>query len=195
MGRASQAVTATFAAIGRCLDAREPLALVDVAAMLPPRFATLIREGARAGGPASFLQAVAEHERVTVGFAKEHAQVVCETFAGMLDERRLIALRERLPPEVSNLLQPAPRPVTRPPTPPSPPTGHTLANGRPGSTHPLSTAAPRAGQAHSIATSDDPHADTKLSSTKGLSPERKRETLADGKPGGGRAANSKPGPN
>ncbi|KIG13845.1 hypothetical protein DB30_07500 [Enhygromyxa salina] len=102
---ARRAVVATFAAIGRSLDSLEPLALVDVAAMLPPRFATMVLDGASAGGPATFVAAVAERERVTPGFTKDHAQAVCETFAGMLDERRVAALRERLPAEVAALLQ------------------------------------------------------------------------------------------
>lgn len=183
---AATAVAATFAAIGRSLDSLEPLALVDVTALLPPRFATLVREGASEGGPASFLSAVAEHEQVTPGFAKEHAQVVCETFAGMLDDRRLVVLRERLPAELAAMLQPYQPPFDLASTARHPRLGHTLADGRPGSSQPLSTAALRGGHAHSLAVSDDPHDDTKLASTEGLSPERDHETLADGKPGSAR---------
>jgi uncharacterized protein (DUF2267 family) len=194
---AELAVVATFAAIGRTLDSLDPpqpLALVDVAAMLPPRFATLLREGAKAGGPAQFLAAVAEREQLTLGQAKEHAQVVCETFAGMLDPRRLTALRERLPAEIAALWQPYEPPPELPQTARHPRHGSTLATGRPGSNHPLSEAAPRAGQPHSLPVTDDPHADTRLASTKGPSPERDRETLANGKPGSTRPVSDGHGP-
>lgn len=108
---AVRAVIVTFAAIGSSLDSLGPLALVDVTALLPPRFARLVRDGASRGGPAGFVVAVTERERTTPGFAKEHARVVCETFAGMLDARRLQGLRERLPAEVAALLMPhEPRP-------------------------------------------------------------------------------------
>jgi hypothetical protein len=60
----------------------------------------------------------------------------------------------------------------------------TLAHGRPGSLHPIAEAAPASGHAHSIARNDDPHGDTKLSSSTGLTQERLRESLATGRPPG-----------
>lgn len=70
--------------------------------------------------------------------------------------------------------------------------GNTLADGRPGGTrplsearpgsrHPVSEAAPKDAQQHSVA-EDNPHGDTKLSSTDGLTQEREHETLAEGEP-------------
>lgn len=61
------------------------------------------------------------------------------------------------------------------------PQGHTLADGKPGSRHPLSEANPSHGQSHSVAESANPHADTKLSSSKGTTQEREKEDLAEGK--------------
>jgi hypothetical protein len=58
----------------------------------------------------------------------------------------------------------------------------TLATGRPGSRHPLSESPPPAGHTHSAARSDDPHAETKLSSARGLTQERHDESLSTGRP-------------
>jgi hypothetical protein len=74
-----------------------------------------------------------------------------------------------------------------PPPPPHPTRTHsqpltTLASGRPGSRHPLAEAAlseGQTGQTHSVVRSANPHADTKLSSTRGLTQERLGETLAE----------------
>jgi uncharacterized protein (DUF2267 family) len=59
---------------------------------------------------------------------------------------------------------------------------HTLAGGRPGSSRPLADAQPPAGQADSIATSDDPHPD-RLAAAHGPGPQDEEDTLADGRPG------------
>jgi hypothetical protein len=59
----------------------------------------------------------------------------------------------------------------------------TLAEGRPGSPHPLSEARPERAHSHSVARTDNPHGDTKLSSASGLTQEREQETLAAGHPG------------
>jgi hypothetical protein len=59
----------------------------------------------------------------------------------------------------------------------------TLATGRPGSSHPISEASADRTQRESIAASENPHADTKLSSTPGVSSVRSGRSLASGKPG------------
>jgi hypothetical protein len=69
----------------------------------------------------------------------------------------------------------------------SPPPGanrrrDTLAEGRPGSHHPVSSAHRPGAQSESLA-ADNPHAATKLSSTTGTTQERHRATLAEGRPG------------
>jgi len=58
---------------------------------------------------------------------------------------------------------------------------HTLAGGRPGSSHPIADAHASRAQRHSVVNEGDPHADSRLSSAHGLVPEGR--TLADGKPG------------
>jgi len=68
-------------------------------------------------------------------------------------------------------------PVDRRPAPPIT-AGHTLASGRPGSASSVVEAAPQAAQRDSIAGSDDPHGDTKLSGAAGT--RTRRRTLADG---------------
>lgn len=55
----------------------------------------------------------------------------------------------------------------------------TLATGRPGSRHPIAEAQPDRTQTSSIA-ADNPHDETKLSSSPGTTQERRHETLAEG---------------
>jgi hypothetical protein len=57
----------------------------------------------------------------------------------------------------------------------------TVASSRQGSMHPLSEAAPTAGQTHSVARNPSPHEETKLSAAKGLTQERLYETLGSGR--------------
>lgn len=63
----------------------------------------------------------------------------------------------------------------------APPEEHTLAAGRPGSRNALADADATRAQRHSVVTSGDPHADSRLSSAHELVPDG--QTLADGKPG------------
>jgi uncharacterized protein (DUF2267 family) len=116
-------------------------------------------------------------------FAVEHTQVVCQVLAAAVGEEVRAQLAGRLPRDIAELL--TVRPSTASPPPPASPAlqpgwGRTLADGRPGSFHPLSDAEGEAAHGHSVVCSDNPHGDTKLSSTQGHSPER---TLASGKPG------------
>jgi hypothetical protein len=88
----------------------------------------------------------------------------------------LFELRETTPePESPDQVRPSERPDNR--------WDNTLASGRPGSRHPISDARPNRAHAHSVARSDNPHGDTKLSSSHGFTQERENETLADGRPG------------
>jgi uncharacterized protein (DUF2267 family) len=125
-----------------------------------------------------FYARVAEREDVELGFAIEHAQCVCRALAETLREDELHHLASRLAPEIAALLS-----VTEPAAPElirdrPRPTRHTLAEGSPGSRRPLSEAAPERAQGESVARSDNPHGDTKLSSTAGTTQEREAETLA-----------------
>ncbi|MFW6067606.1 MAG: DUF2267 domain-containing protein [Myxococcota bacterium] len=132
------------------------------------------------------IRSVAEHERTHLGFGIEHTMAVCQVLAEQADgdlRHRLQSLDgglgalfvphattedgpERLP-------APHERPSDR----------HTLSSGRPGGSHPISENPTPAGQRHSVAANDDPHADTRLSSAQGTTQERQGRTLSEGKPG------------
>jgi hypothetical protein len=57
-------------------------------------------------------------------------------------------------------------------------THHTLAEASASSSRPLYAAQPQRAQSESVARSDNPHGETKLSSARGLTQEREDETLA-----------------
>jgi hypothetical protein len=93
------------------------------------------------------------------------------------DARR--RLRSELPASWGRLLDdPHDVPRARRPGPaPDPAEGRTLASARPGAQAPISDATPERGHADSIARSDDPHGDRKLSGGEGPVPHER--TLAD----------------
>jgi uncharacterized protein (DUF2267 family) len=123
------------------------------------------------------------------GIAVEQAQVVCRALAELLPEPDLERLKKHLP-ELADLFQvPEPSAAPAPRRLRSAPADHTLAGGRGGSSRPLSEAGPSdrdlAGgrpedraQSQSVARARNPHAETKLSSTHGLTQEREERTLA-----------------
>ncbi|MDD9941622.1 MAG: DUF2267 domain-containing protein [Myxococcales bacterium] len=125
---------------------------------------------------------VADREDAPSGLALEHTQAVCRALAETLSGDARIWLASRLSSELATLLEPRPPPNV-------PDVDHhpaharsTLAEGRPGSSHPLSEAAPETAHSESIARAREPHRDSKLSSSEGLTQERERETLARGRP-------------
>jgi uncharacterized protein (DUF2267 family) len=128
-----------------------------------------------------FYARVAAREGVEPGFAREHAQSACRALAEALDDDTRRHLTSRLPDELAPLFERTPRSSARPQV------GHsgarkrtTLSEGRPGSRKPLAAAAPERAQQDSVTRSDNPHADTKLSSSSGTTQEREGETLARG---------------
>jgi uncharacterized protein (DUF2267 family) len=130
--------------------------------------------------------------------AKEQVQVVCRALGELLSPGMKGRLATHLP-ELAPLFM-------GPETPPPPEGPHrlrsepnpdrTLAGGRPGGERPLSEAGPRRGpeasssasrgHAHSVARSADPHADTKLSSARGMTQEREHESLSTAGHGAGK---------
>ncbi|MDF2694226.1 MAG: hypothetical protein K0S65_2609, partial [Labilithrix sp.] len=128
-----------------------------------------------------------EHTRrrldVSPALARERVQLVCKVIGERLSADLVARLDKDLPAEVALLLHPRERDtldvpehaVARAP-------GHTLASGAAGSKHPLSEAHPAA-HTHSVVREENPHAETKLSSTRGATQERLEESLATGKPG------------
>jgi uncharacterized protein (DUF2267 family) len=118
----------------------------------------------------------------TVGRARELIASVCRVLAEQLSIEAIAAIRRALPPDLAALVV---SPALEHHEISAEPAATTLATGRPGSRHPISDSARSARQPESI-TSDNPHADTKLSSSSGTTQERHHETLADGRPGSSR---------
>ncbi|MFP2930696.1 DUF2267 domain-containing protein [Pyxidicoccus sp. 3LG] len=126
---------------------------------------------------------VAGREHVRPGFAVEHTEIVCQVLAEALSEGGLHRLRENLPGPLAALFTPRGHREQFEYVHLDPFRRHTLAEGQPGSQHPVSSARADRAHTHSVARSDDPHADTRLSSASGLTQEREHETLATGHPG------------
>lgn len=125
-------------------------------------------------------------EGVTLGFAREHAEVVCRVCGAVLPDELRQRLERELPPSWSELFFPpaVPEAEGAPPGRPSPGNlRRTLATGRPGGSHPMSESRPPSDvQSESVA-SADPHESSKLSTARGTTQERLGETLASAHPG------------
>lgn len=143
-----------------------------VAAELPPRLAAAFRAARVRTTP---LAALALPPETASARAHELIAAACGVLAGRLAPSTLAGLRAELPAAVARLLvAPShaiahqPRRVER----------RTLADGRPGSQHPVSEAGRRDAQSDSIRTVN-PHGDVKLSSSAGATQERDHDTLAE----------------
>ncbi|AUX36966.1 MULTISPECIES: DUF2267 domain-containing protein [Sorangium] len=183
---AERAIAATARTLGERLLEREAAA---VAGGLPGPVAVAVRGAAYQGDfdRDELYDRVARREGAPRGFGMEHAQAVCQVVGEALPEAERLRLQRHLA-DWADLFTPRaagappPRPVHAP-APPEVGHGSTLATGRPGSRHPLSEAHPATAHAGSVARSDEPHAETKLSSSRGLTQERLGDTLAEGRPG------------
>jgi uncharacterized protein (DUF2267 family) len=139
----------------------------------------------------AFYRSVARVAGQRRSVAQEQAQVVCRALTELLSPSSITRLHRSVPklaplfaapeaawpPSAAHSLRSEPGP------------DHTLAGGRPGGDRPLSearrstdaedpSASARRAQSHSVAASDDPHADTKLSSARGFTQEREGGSLA-----------------
>lgn len=183
---ARRAVEATLEIVASHLTPEDARA---VARALPdPLAASVLRPEHQGRGSADEIyREIGDREGVSVGFAREHAQVICGVLLEQLDPD----LRTRLELHGGGAMQelfappsPAPeieRPRSREPVPAG--EGHTLATGRPRSRHPIAEAVTNAHR-DSVARAENPHGDTKLSSSPGTSSaEREGRTLATGSPG------------
>lgn len=164
----------------------------------PELAAPLVRE-IYAGGLSldEFYRWVGRFSGLRRSVAKEQAQVVCRALTECLSPAAVARLRRSLPELASLFTIPEPeRPASGPHLlrdEPGP--DHTLAGGRSGGDRPLYDARPASNieeagarssrsHSHSIAASDDPHADTKLSSSHGLTQERDHRSLSTARPPG-----------
>ena len=131
---------------------------------------------------AEFYERVRQREGTSPGVGREHADVVLRALGEILSPELKVRLVRALPDGLGRRL--APTPYGEPPPHREARHAHgisTLAHGRPGSRHPISESAPPGGHSHSVARSDDPHGDSKLSSGRPTQ-DQLRETLATGRP-------------
>lgn len=157
-----------------------------IARELPPSAAQALRTGAKRArfDRDEFFARVARREKVDEGFGLEHAEVVCAGIGSALPQHIAARLSRELPPEAANLFSVIDdRTNERPSSLPARVPRTTLAEGRPTSSRPLSESVPPRAQLHSVVNEANPHADTKLSSSSGLTQESLAETLATGRPG------------
>ncbi len=156
---AVKAIHATLAILAEHMNRGDVEA---VAARLPEPFGATMRVNALDMNHdlRSFYARVAAQEHVPLGYAVEHAQAVCRALMLLLDEQARAHLSihvwpELLRPSVGDRLAPAMRPRW----------ARHLADGRPGSQHPVNAASPPDRAHHdSVVLADNPHGDRKLSS-------------------------------
>jgi uncharacterized protein (DUF2267 family) len=174
-GEARAALEATLIALGERLveDERE-----IIASALPPQLGSILQRRKHRGmfDVAEFYDRVRRKEGTNLGFAREHAQIVCRVLGESLPDRLL----EVLPAPFAELFRAPESGEPPPPRSTASTTAHTLAAGRPGSRHPIGESRPAAAHTHSVA-ERNPHAETKLSSTSGTTQERLGDSLSTAK--------------
>lgn len=124
-----------------------------------------------------FYARVAIELGIRSGIAVEQANIVCQAVAEAVGGEVVHRLQLELPRSMGALFE-LREPFEPPPSVHLDPSRRTLAEGRPGGTRPLYAARPDRAQSESVVRSENPHADEKLSSARGLTQEREEETLA-----------------
>lgn len=175
---AAQVVDATLASLAEVLAPDDEARLRSA---LPPGVMPASTPGRprKDDSVEAFFDRVADRTGIPPAQAREAAQEVLAAVAAVAEPGELDLLRRHLGSAWERFFQRR-APASAPAELVSGLDRHltTLASGRPGSRHPLSEARPLAGQTHSVATSADPHVDTRLSSARGTTQERLGETLA-----------------
>jgi len=178
-GLAARVTRVVLAGIGGYLS---PGARQLVADELPPALGAIVLAGSGLATPIEEqVLALDLDSGPNLGHARELTASVCRVLVEELSTDALGAIRAAVPSTLAALLEDASTSEAPPHTAPEYPR-HTLADGQPGSHHPVSSAHGPDGQSESIA-AGNPHAATKLSSTTGSTQERHRETIAEGRPG------------
>ncbi len=184
--QAEHIVEAVCDALGELFSEDEANA---VAAHLPEPLAQLMLTGSRreitGEGVEELVGGVAWRENVPRSLALEHITGVCDALTARLPRHVRAKLRADLPQALAQLFagEGAAPPPNRRRTAHIAAARQSLASGQPGSKHPLASSAVRPGHTHSVASSDDPHAETRLSSAAGLTQEVLHHSLASGVPG------------
>lgn len=185
--QAEWAISATLATLGELLYEDEVRALAE---HLPPSIGRRLEGHPHAGDfdRRELYDRVARREGTALGFGIEHVEVVCRVVGEAQPEEVRARLCRHLPKDLAELFCAPPAPQ------PPPPRVHhaqeermTLASGRPGSAHPLSESRPPLAQRHSVVLAENPHEDSKLSSSSGLTQERLDESMAGARPEHGRS--------
>lgn len=181
---AEHALSTTLEALATLLTSDERSQL---AAALPGELAQSLRGAQPASGsPADLFADVAKRGHWPLGRAIELVQVTCHALGDALPRATLVRLARHLP-ELAPLLQPSEAPPIADVPPAVPQNTRDLAGGRPGSQRSIAASDPSIlAHRHSVARNDDPHAEDKLSSSRGVSQERDDHTLATGRPGSNR---------
>lgn len=180
---AEQLATATLRALAPALtdDARGYLAL-----HLPEAHRRHLEgnEPEQDGALLALFSRVSELSGLPEPAVRDHLPAVFGALSEEVGDRDLPRFRSLAPEYLAPLfVMPSPDMGTRPPEYIHPSHGSSLASGRPGSSRPLSGAAPSRGHQNSVALSDHPHAETKLASASGSRSEQQNRTLASGRPG------------
>lgn len=182
---ARRALRATLAVLGERLLDDEARALAEE---LPAELAAVVTDVDYDGDfdSSELYERVRRRERAGASRGLEVAEIVLGALGAVLEPDRRRKIARGLPEGAREVFsgriahgEPPPHAV-----PSHAPKMTTLATGRPGSAHPVSESAPPSGHTHSVACSPVPHEETKLSTTRGPTQERFRETLAEGKPPG-----------
>lgn len=165
------ALFTTLEVLGECLSGDDACAL---AAELPEPFASQVSASGGRCEPRQIYQRVAHRRRLRMGVAVEQAQIVGQVLAESLSRSTRARLQQHAP-ELGELFASAPT-NTAPPAAARHPGQSPRADEEP-------TGRPEiVAHEHSVARSDDPHGDTKLSSSRGLTQEREGRSLATARP-------------
>lgn len=174
---ASHVLDAVVDALGELLTGDEARA---VAPHLGARLSRLLEAGAgrhsASSDVAALVDGVAWRENVAEGVALEHATAVCDAIMQALPAEARTKLQRDLPKEVIAFLERGRADgIVHRREPPKPEVlTHSLAQGRPGGAHPVSESKPVTAHSESVALTDNPHADRKISSAGTEEPPRSR---------------------
>jgi uncharacterized protein (DUF2267 family) len=176
MGR-SQQIEVVLEVFAQCLSPDEAAAL---ASALPTRLGGALARGHHVGSfeRDEMVARVAGRAEITRAAASQLISATCTVLIDELTPEARERLRAQLPRSIAAELPAAVVPALA-----HTHLGHTLADGRPGSRHPISEASGDRSQSESVVRADNPHADSKLSSATGLLQEREHESLATGQEG------------